>query len=73
MIDPERPDIMDDPTFDQMVAEAVQILGVEPLFNIFEPVCGTRNPLELNRQQRTALMIHVGLLCREVQGGAGHG
>jgi|HubBroStandDraft_5_1064220.scaffolds.fasta_scaffold31414_2 hypothetical protein len=69
----DQPDIMDDPTFDQMIAEAVHILGVEPLFNIFEPVCGTRSPFELDREQRTALMIRVGLLCREVRGGVGHG
>jgi hypothetical protein len=67
-----NPDIMDDPTFEQMIAEAVAVLGVEPVFKIFEPVCGTRNPLELNREQRTALMIRVGLLHREAWKGAGH-
>jgi hypothetical protein len=72
MIDVEHPDIMDNPTFEQMIAEAVALLGVEPMFNIFEPICGTRNPLELDREQRTALMIRVGLKCREAWGKAGH-
>jgi hypothetical protein len=68
----EPPDIMDDATFEQMVAEAVALLGVEPVFQIFEPVCGASNPLELEREQRTALMLRVGRLYRQAWGGAGH-
>ena len=71
-MDVNKPDIMDNPTFEQMLAEAVALLGVEPVFDIIEPVCGTRNPLELNRELRTALMIRVGLKCREAWGKAGH-
>lgn len=66
------PDIMDDPTFDQMCAEAVQIIGEDTVFAYLEPICGRRNPHDLNRAERTAFMIYVGLRCREAWGKAGH-
>jgi translation elongation factor EF-Ts len=72
MIDVEHPDIMDNPTFEQMVAEAVATIGENAVFSRFLPIVGKRHPLELNRAERTALMIEIGLLCREVRGGVGH-
>jgi hypothetical protein len=69
-------DVMVDAEFEQMVAEVCHYLGKPAVTAALVPICGSRHPLEMNREERTAFLLPLSARCMKIEGGyegGGHG